>query len=172
VSHDADETILAALISGATWQTAAEAASCSRATVGRRMADKTFRARLAEARRAVVAATVTRLAAVAGRAVETLTDALEAEDATPRERREAAVALLTQGSRWLTVAEHVPYNVPEPLDVEEVLQRAQRYLDEAEEQEAARAARDDDARDRARARAADAYGDSTSGASPFGETFS
>ena len=68
----ADDEVLSALLTGATRTGAAEMAGVSERTVRRRLEDPAFRRRLADARAAIVAEVVARIAAEANTAFDTL----------------------------------------------------------------------------------------------------
>jgi hypothetical protein len=89
---DRDELIAYHLARGATSEEAGRAAGCCKRVVYNRLTDPAFKPLVVEFQQAMLDEPVGRLAMVAGRAVEVLTDALDDERATIRVR--AATTLL------------------------------------------------------------------------------
>jgi hypothetical protein len=89
---DRDDLIAYHLARGATREEAGESAGCCKRVVYKRLADPRFRLLVAEYRRTILDEAVGKLAVVAGKAVDVLSDALDDERATIRVR--AAATLL------------------------------------------------------------------------------
>ena len=87
-----DDLIAYHLARGATREEAGESAGCCKRVVYKRLADPRFKLLVAEYRRAMIDEAVGKLAIVAGKAVDVLSDALDDERATIRVR--AAATLL------------------------------------------------------------------------------
>jgi hypothetical protein len=95
-----DAALVAALVSGATWEEAAASARCSRSTVARRMSDPEFRQALDVARREVLERTTTTLVANTAAAASVLAE-LSANPAVPASTRiSAARSLLDLALRY------------------------------------------------------------------------
>lgn len=94
ISQAQEELIAAALISGASYRKAAEAAGVARSTVGRRMQDPVFRSAIEHERVRALHRAGRRLGEVAEMAVETYAEVLESADATVSQRLKAADAVL------------------------------------------------------------------------------
>lgn len=89
-----DDLISAALVSGASYRQAAEAAGVARSTVGRRMQDPTFRSSIEYERVRALHRAGRRLGEITEMAVETYAEVLESEEATVGQRLKAADAVL------------------------------------------------------------------------------
>jgi len=89
----ADRLLAATLATGASYARAGQVAGCSPATVKRRMADESFRARVDELRSDHVRRVEHRLAELSGRALEAL-EALMADADAPAQRLGAAKVVL------------------------------------------------------------------------------
>lgn len=82
--HERAEQLIASLLSEPTYEKAAKAAGCSKATVIRRMRDPEFRAAYRAARRDLLEATLARLQQASGEAVQTLRRAMRCRSASTR----------------------------------------------------------------------------------------
>ena len=87
-----DDRLISALAGGATIRDAAKSAGIGERTAHRRLADPTFRVRVAHTRHKMLDETVGRIAAAGSQAADTLRDLLTSPDESIRLR--AAVALL------------------------------------------------------------------------------
>jgi hypothetical protein len=102
--HRADDTLLLALATGSTVETAASQAGVSESTVYRRLADPEFADRLQQMRTAMVQRATALLTTAAAQAVQTLAD-LQDEKISPAVRLGAARAVLELGSKLRTEGE-------------------------------------------------------------------
>lgn len=100
-----DERLLAELVAGATVAAASERSGVSLATAHRRVREPAFRARLDRARRDVMAAVATRLAAAAELGVDVLVEVASDPEAAPSVRVKAALGLLASASAYHERAE-------------------------------------------------------------------
>lgn len=95
----ADAVLVASLAGGSTKEEAAEAAGVSERTVYRRCDDTDFVARVEEAQQELISRTTARLCATTGRAVDTLSELLDASQ-PPSVRLGAARTVLDSALRW------------------------------------------------------------------------
>ena len=100
-----ESALIAALLAGSTWEQAATAAGCSRATVSRRLAEPAFRARLEEARAEHLQLVSDRLAHACTSAVETLEGIMADPAAPPSARVSAARSTLDLAGRYREMVE-------------------------------------------------------------------
>jgi hypothetical protein len=101
----ADDTLLDALLAGATIRTAAERAGVSISTARRRLADPGFSRRLSEARSEVRRSLVDRLTATATASVGVLAAVLADPAASPSVKVRAAEVALNSAVKWVSVAD-------------------------------------------------------------------
>ena len=100
MTENPDALLCAALLSGLTYEAAAELSGCSRSTVARRMSEPGFRARLDRLRADALARVADLLAAEAIESVATLA-AIRADASAPMSVRvRAATALLDSALRY------------------------------------------------------------------------
>ena len=104
-SENSDAVLCAALLSGLSYEDAAEVSGCSRSTVARRMREPGFRARLDQVRAEALARVADRLAAEAIESVSTLASIRSNPNTPATVQVRAATAILDAALKYRAATE-------------------------------------------------------------------